>query len=582
MKSISSYLFRRGAAGTLYFRQRIPTALLAAYPGKSEIVRSLRTSDMAEGRRRCARELSNLETEFQTRARELQPPTFPASSPKEVPMTDALAQSLGQYWMRHTLLADIEARSQGIDADTFREQSSEITEQLQELSMLLAQGNTRPILRVLHTFIHLCGLSVSMTPEEEQRAAYIFLESVVASLEHIAARQAGKRVNTDEVAPDVPHPASALVDTSGPTWAEVYDLWANFVDDRPKATLISYQTAWRQLVRFADSHKLAAPKDLTPELVAEFVESMKASGLKVKTVNGRLTKIKGIFKIAVGRCKLATNPAADALGYKASAREKGMKRRLPWSEAEVQTIFGSPIFMDHLRSSGQSGEASYWIPLIMYYTGARPEEIAGLDLDDIKKDEYGWYFNITDLDENDDVDLFDEEENATATEEERKRRLKNTASRRRIPLAQELEALGLFRYIDWVRAQGKSRLFPTLERDFHGKLSGAFSKFFGRYKRHTLGFTSEKKVLYSFRHTMKDMLEEARVPSKYLKRLLGHTTGDGYITDGYGSDLPPEQLHEYFARVKFYPIPAKPWQRGTGRARLIPWAPDAKERETDE
>ncbi len=37
---------------------------------------------------------------------------------------------------------------------------------------------------------------------------------------------------------------------------------------------------------------------------------------------------------------------------------------------------------------------------------------------------------------------------------------------------------------------------------------------------------------------MKDFMESAGIESKYLQRILGHTTGDGRITDGYGSDLP--------------------------------------------
>ena len=38
-------------------------------------------------------------------------------------------------------------------------------------------------------------------------------------------------------------------------------------------------------------------------------------------------------------------------------------------------------------------------------------------------------------------------------------------------------------------------LFPTLEKDWHGKLSGAFSKFFGRYKR-VVGIHDDRKVMY--------------------------------------------------------------------------------------
>ncbi len=54
------------------------------------------------------------------------------------------------------------------------------------------------------------------------------------------------------------------------------------------------------------------------------------------------------------------------------------------------------------------------------------------------------------------------------------------------------------------------------------------------------------------------------MPTKYLKRSLGHSTGDGSITDGYGSDLPFDRLVGHFSRVSFPVIPALPWQPGRG------------------
>ena len=67
---------------------------------------------------------------------------------------------------------------------------------------------------------------------------------------------------------------------------------------------------------------------------------------------------------------------------------------------------------------------------------------------------------------------------------------------------------------------------------------------------------------------MKDMLEAGGVPSKYLQRLLGHTTGDGRVTDGYGSDLPFNRLVGHFSRVQFAAIPATPWEPGRGSVSL--------------
>ena len=81
------------------------------------------------------------------------------------------------------------------------------------------------------------------------------------------------------------------------------------------------------------------------------------------------------------------NPAVDTLGLKQNSFEKREMRRLPFDNADLSNIFSSPIFsQQQLRSQNQAGEGSYWIPIFMYYTGARTEEIAGLAIADVVND----------------------------------------------------------------------------------------------------------------------------------------------------------------------------------------------------
>jgi integrase len=299
-----------------------------------------------------------------------------------------------------------------------------------------------------------------------------------------------------------------------------------------------------------------------------FVDEMSGRGLAVVTLNERLAKVKSVYKILKAKDKISANPAAETIGKKQNSFAKREKRRLPFDQADLRNIFSSPIFNDQqLRSQGQAGEGSYWIPLMMYYSGARTEEIAGLALADMVYDPlYGWYFNIIDRPSQDD-DLFDDEptDQNDAEQREQWRTLKNEKSIRKVPVAPQLIELGLLHYVDWVKSQGGVSFFPSLSHDWHDKLSGAFSKFFGRYKKQILRIDNPKKVLYSFRHTMKDAMTRARVDSKYLKRILGHASGEGSITDGYGcEDVPLGEVMAEFFKVKFFPIGAKPWQPGKG------------------
>ena len=110
-------------------------------------------------------------------------------------------------------------------------------------------------------------------------------------------------------------------------------------------------------------------------------------------------------------------------------------------------------------------------------------------------------------------------------------------------------------------------LFPSLRHDAQGKLFGAGVKFFARYIR-AVGVTDCRVVLYSLRHTAKDLFEAAAIPSKYLKRLLGHASGDGAVTDGYGSDVPFAVLAAEFAKATFPEVPITPWQPGVGAVRV--------------
>lgn len=567
MKAIAENIYTRGKYGLRYVRRRIPAAIRAAYPpNQTHIVRSLGTADRHLAKQRAYAELARIDAEFKLKSKQLELSRVSISAKRIAKLDDDQLKGIARFWVRQVLLADDQRRQTGLDDAEFDELGAELAEQREQLGRMLAQGKSMGVFPALHGFLHLCGLDFAPDEAEAQRAAYVFLRAVVESVDHRVTRQRGGLVDTEAVAPAVPHPLVSAAPERAPaklrqpSWETVFETWRDYVENRPKPTTIASQTAWRDLRAFAEGKGASHPGAVTPELMTAFAERMRERGLAVPTINERILKVRGIYRIAVGKHILKDNPAAATIGFKQAASKQRQKRRLPFNAADLATLFGSPIFTEHKRSQGQSGEASYWIPVLMFYSGARPEELAGLALSDLHHDEkLGWYLNLIDRPSSEDADLFDDE----IVPQSHRRTLKNAPSVRRVPVAQELIDLGLLRYADWVRERGATVLFPTLRKDGHDKLSGSFSKFFGRYKR-VVGIVDDRKVLYSFRHTMKDMLEAAAVPSKYLKRLMGHTSGDGAVTDGYGSDLPLELLVEHFRKVRFPVLPAKPWQPGQG------------------
>ncbi len=571
MKAIAENIYTRGQHGIQYVRRRIPAALRAAYPAKqTHIVRSLGTADRRLAKERAHAEFARMDAEFKLKSEQLDLSRASFSAKRIAKLDDDQLKGIARFWVRQVLLADDQRRQAGLEDAEFDELGAELAEQRAQLGRMLAQGKTMSMFPALHGFLHLCGLDFAPDEAEAKRAAYVFLRAVVESVDHRLGRQRGELVDTEVVASDVSHPLTstaperAPTNLRAPTWEAVFETWRDYVENRPKPTTIASQTAWRDLRAFAEGQSVRHPGAVTPELMTAFAARMRERGLAVPTINERILKVRAIYKIAVGKHVLKDNPAAGTIGFKQAAARQRQKRRLSFDAADLCALFGSPVFSEHKRSVGQSGEASYWLPVLMFYTGARPEELAGLALSDLQHDaKLGWYLNLIDRPSDEDADLFEDGDVPPS----HRRTLKNAPSVRRVPVAQELIDLGLLRYAEWVSQGRATVLFPTLTKDSHGKLSGSFSKFFGRYKRF-VGIVDSRKVLYSFRHTMKDMLEEAAVPSKYLKRLMGHTTGDGAITDGYGSDLPFELLVEQFRKVRFPALAAKPWQPGQGYVSL--------------
>lgn len=567
MKAIAENLYERGKNRTLYCRVRIPRSVLGAYPSaKTHHVVSLGTADVAEAKKRLRVRLTRFDAEHARHEKELGTADSKRSVQKLTSLSDEHLKTLAGHWIHQTLLTDERQRSQGMDDEEFNELESTLGEQRVELGKMLARGQSEKILPAMLSYLYLCGLDIQFSPVEAKRAGFIFLQAVVTGLDHRQSRNDGKVVGAESLAP--PTTIALAVQAmkqpdADPTWEELFAAWRDHVPGRPKSTSIASRTPWNELQRFAAERLVSSPVGLTPQMMTDYVASMFARGLAVATLNERLLKVKAIFKIAVGLNILSVNPAASTLGKGSSSYQKrSASTRLSFDEDDVKAIFSSTIYLEHRRSSGQSGEATYWLPLLMYYTGARPEELAGLALCDIKQHEtHGWYIDIKDSPEDGEANLLAEDEQLPV------RLLKNGQSIRRVPIARELLDLGLLRYIDWVRAKGAKALFPTLRVDSHGKLSGSFSKFFGRFKK-SIGITSPLKVFYSFRHTMKDLMEQAHVPSKYLKRIMGHTTGDGKVTDGYGGPLPFEHVVAEFGRVTFHPISARTWQPGKGKVNL--------------
>lgn len=65
MKQIAEFIYARRKRRAIFVRRRIPAAIRAAYPPKQLFIQTnMRTSDVAEGKRRARVKLTRIDAEF--------------------------------------------------------------------------------------------------------------------------------------------------------------------------------------------------------------------------------------------------------------------------------------------------------------------------------------------------------------------------------------------------------------------------------------------------------------------------------------------------------------------------------------
>lgn len=220
---------------------------------------------------------------------------------------------------------------------------------------------------------------------------------------------------------------------------------------------------------------------------------------------------------------------------------KSKDKRHPFNAAELRKLFTSSMFTGHapdLRAQYRRHEkgnqlvkdCQYWIPLVGLYTGMRLREIIQLLMTDVRHEGEIVYFDVN--------------------EDGEGKSLKNSSSKRQVPVHRELIALGFLEYVELVRAAGHQRVFHDAPTTAAGALGDITSKRFSRYLA-AIGIKHKKLCFHSLRHTFIDQAaRQARLPDHLIKALVGHA--DHTITFGtYGGRLTVSELAEAINKVSF-------------------------------
>ncbi|HEF4758056.1 TPA: site-specific integrase [Pseudomonas putida] len=263
---------------------------------------------------------------------------------------------------------------------------------------------------------------------------------------------------------------------------------------------------------------------LRPEYEGKTLRQVVESGATYKTitavtVNNRLRKLSAFLNWCKTNGYIANNPLVGMKVMTGSAKDA----RLSFERHDLTTLLN----LNGLKVESRKHPWRYWIPLLGRFTGARLEELCQLHVDDFIQQQGIQCIRIDDSSEG--------------------QNLKNSSSRRLLPLHPALLELGLLRHVDSVKATEADRLFPELD-PVRGKLGHAPSKWFGRYKA-KCGVSDTRKTFHSFRHTFIDDLRDAGVQDSLIKRMVGHE--DSSVTFGiYGSRTPIKAMAEALMHIQ--------------------------------
>ena len=203
----------------------------------------------------------------------------------------------------------------------------------------------------------------------------------------------------------------------------------------------------------------------------------------------------------------------------------------PFTKDELKKIF-DPLTYPRVMDIKYSYR--YWIPLIALYSGMRLNEICQLYLDDIKVNKGVWHFDISD--------------------ERKDQHIKNSQSKRLVPIHSKLLELGIIEYANKVREvkvnnKHQDRLFYQLNYSVKNHYIQAISQWFGRYLK-KIGIDSRSKVFHSFRHTVKPYLRDAGISKEYQNLLCGWI-GDDEGERTYGGNVSIKKLYSELSKLKY-------------------------------
>lgn len=252
------------------------------------------------------------------------------------------------------------------------------------------------------------------------------------------------------------------------------------------------------------------------------------------TQGQHIGKISGLWRwLADSQILIIENPFFKLADKKVMHREAAVRRKQAFDSTDLKKIFSHQIFTE----GAYKEDWEYWLPLLLLLSGCRVNEIIQLEKKDIFQVDGIWCLSINDV--------------VTREESEiiwdgTKKRVKNSNSRREIPIHSHLIELG---FLDFTDKKRSGRIFPDI-KPISRKLAKTPCRRFNEELLVEMGVkVKSKKTLYSFRHTTMNSLKIQRISIEDRAQLAGHAQSTS--TSTYGDEFPLQDMQKLIESLKF-------------------------------
>lgn len=309
------------------------------------------------------------------------------------------------------------------------------------------------------------------------------------------------------------------------SWNTALRLWRETFDDIDCNTVTRRKvTEWLDLLSQRPTGIARSDEQVPlPELVLRYANDPKVGRISGKTIRQHLGSLSAIWNKSEKRgwLEAVRNPFAN---HEVRVNHKSGGNL--FTTKELNAIFATSVFTAGERPRGGRGEAAYWIPLLLLFTGARPGEVAQLLVSDFSQDDSGKWI----------MQYVDEGEHPQIGRRTLKTSRHGTGSRK-FPVPTMLIALGLPAYLKWLRNNGEKAFFPMLTNTTKG-LHEHWSRWWGPYLREQRAIPEGKRQAREFRHHFATALRESGVSDEAISYLIGHSVRGGSTTRSYGDRSP--------------------------------------------